>query len=167
MVNNFKNILDYNFTAEVEQSFDRIADGNQEWKGMIKGFYGDFHNTVNFVQENAERESGERSLGTDPKSGREVKVRLGKFGPIAQIGNADDEEKPVFASLTTEQQLDTITFEEAMELFQLPKSLEDYEGQPVTINNGRFGPYVKFGKLFVSLTKGASTNVKKSNGTSY
>ena len=156
LVNNFKDILDYSFTAQVEKDFDEIAEGNEDWIKMIKGFYGDFHKMVNFVQENAERESGERSLGTDPKSGREVKVRLGKFGPIAQIGNADDEEKPVFASLTTEQQLDTITFEEAMELFQLPKSLEDYEGQPVSINNGRFGPYVKFGEVFVSLPKGTN-----------
>ena len=154
LVANFKNILDYSFTAQVEKDFDEIAEGNEDWIKMIKGFYGDFHKTVNFVQENAERESGERSLGTDPKSGREVKVRLGKFGPIAQIGNPDEEEKPVFASLTSEQQLDTITFEEAIQLFELPKSLGDYEAQEVTINNGRFGPYIKFGEMFVSLPKG-------------
>ena len=156
LVTNFKNILDYSFTAQVEKDFDEIAEGNEDWTKMIKGFYGNFHETVNFVQENAERESGERSLGTDPKSGRELKVRLGKFGPIAQIGNSDDDEKPVFASLTNEQQLDTITFEEALELFQLPKSLGDYEGEELTVNNGRFGPYVKFGDMFVSLPKGSN-----------
>lgn len=156
LVTNFKNILDYSFTAQVEKDFDEIAEGNEDWTKMIKGFYGNFHETVNFVQQNAERESGERSLGTDPMSGRELKVRLGKFGPIAQIGNSDDEEKPVFASLTNEQQLDTITFEEALELFQLPKSLGDYEGQALTVNNGRFGPYIKFGDMFVSLPKGSN-----------
>ncbi|MDC1080858.1 type I DNA topoisomerase [Flavobacteriaceae bacterium] len=156
LVTNFKNILDYSFTAQVEKDFDEIAEGNEDWTKMIKGFYFNFHETVNFVQQNAERESGERSLGTDPKSGRELKVRLGKFGPIAQIGNSDDEEKPVFASLTNEQQLDTITFEEALELFQLPKSLGDYEGQALTVNNGRFGPYIKFGDMFVSLPKGSN-----------
>ena len=154
LVNNFKSILYYSFTAQVEKDFDEIAEGNEDWIKMIKGFYGDFHKTVDFVQENAERESGERGLGVDPKSGRELKVRLGKFGPIAQIGNSDDEEKPVYASLTAEQQLDTITFEAALELFQLPKSLGEYEEQEVTVNNGRFGPYVKFGDLFVSLPKG-------------
>ena len=156
LVTNFKNILDYSFTAQVEKDFDEIAEGNEDWTKMIKGFYGNFHETVNFVQQNAERESGERTLGTDPKSGRELKVRLGKFGPIAQIGNSDDEEKPVFASLTNEQQLDTITFEEALELFQLPKSLGDYEGQALTVNNGRFGPYIKYGDMFVSLPKGSN-----------
>jgi DNA topoisomerase-1 len=156
LVANFKNILDYSFTAQVEKDFDEIAEGNEDWTKMIKGFYGDFHETVNYVQENAERESGERSLGTDPKSGRELKVRLGKFGPIAQIGNSDDENKPVFASLNTDQQLDTITFEEALELFQLPKTIGDYEGQELIVNNGRFGPYVKFADMFVSLPKGSN-----------
>jgi len=156
LVANFKNILDYSFTAQVEKDFDEIAEGNENWTKMIKGFYGNFHETVNYVQENAERESGERSLGTDPKSGRELKVRLGKFGPIAQIGNSDDEDKPLFASLTTEQQLDTITFEEALELFQLPKTIGFYEGQELIVNNGRFGPYIKFADMFVSLPKGSN-----------
>ena len=156
LVANFKNILDYSFTAQVEKDFDEIAEGNEDWTKMIKGFYGDFHETVNYVQENAERESGERSLGTDPKSGRELKVRLGKFGPIAQIGNSDDENKPVFASLNTDQQLDTITFEEALELFQLPKTIGDYKGQELIVNNGRFGPYIKFADMFVSLPKGSN-----------
>lgn len=154
LVNNFKNILDYNFTAEVEQSFDRIADGNQEWKGMLKTFYSEFHNVVDHVKENAQRESGERILGDHPQNGRVVKVRLGKFGPLAQIGNMDDDDKPQYASLSPDQKLETITLEEVLVLFQLPKDLGDYEGEIITVNNGRFGPYVKFGKLFVSLTKG-------------
>jgi len=154
LVNNFKNILDYNFTAEVEQSFDRIADGDQEWKEMLKDFYSKFHNIVDHVKENAKRESGERILGNHPKNGRVVKVRLGKFGPLAQIGNVDDDEKPHYASLGPDQDLETITMEQALILFQLPKELGEYEGDIITVNNGRFGPYVKFGKLFVSLPKG-------------
>ena len=154
LVNNFENILDYNFTAQVEQNFDEIAEGKEDWIKMIKGFYGDFQSTVKHVKEHAERESGERVLGEHPDSGRTVKVRLGKFGPIAQIGDADDEEPVVFASLNQDQQLDTISFEEALDLFQLPKDLGEYEGEIVSVNNGRFGPYVKFGSMFVSLTKG-------------
>ena len=154
LVNNFENILDYNFTAQVEQNFDEIAEGKEDWIKMIKGFYGDFQSTVKHVKEHAERESGERVLGEHPDSGRTVKVRLGKFGPIAQIGDADDEEPVVFASLNQDQQLDTISFEEALDLFQLPKDLGEYEGEIVSVNNGRFGPYVKFGSIFVSLPKG-------------
>ncbi|MEL0275607.1 MAG: type I DNA topoisomerase [Flavobacteriaceae bacterium] len=156
LVNNFKNILDYNFTAQVEQNFDEIAEGKEDWIKMIKGFYGNFQSTVKHVKEHAERESGERVLGKHPDSGRTVKVRLGKFGPIAQIGDADDEEAVVFASLNQDQQLDTISFEEALDLFQLPKDLGEYEGEVVTVNNGRFGPYVKFGTNFVSLPKGTN-----------
>ncbi len=154
LVNNFENILDYNFTAQVEQNFDEIAEGKEDWIKMIKGFYGDFQSTVKHVKEHAERESGERVLGEHPDSGRTVKVRLGKFGPIAQIGDADDEEPVVFASLNQDQQLDTISFKEALDLFQLPKDLGEYEGEIVSVNNGRFGPYVKFGSIFVSLPKG-------------
>ena len=154
LVNNFENILDYNFTAQVEQNFDEIAEGKEDWIKMIKGFYGNFQSTVKHVKEHAERESGERVLGEHPDSGRTVKVRLGKFGPIAQIGDADDEEPVVFASLNQDQQLDTISFEEALDLFQLPKDLGEYEGEIVSVNNGRFGPYVKFGSIFVSLPKG-------------
>ena len=156
LVNNFKNILDYNFTAQVEQNFDEIAEGKEDWIKMIKSFYGNFQSTVKHVKEHAERESGERVLGKHPDSGRTVKVRLGKFGPIAQIGDADDEEAVVFASLNQDQQLDTITFEEALDLFQLPKDLGEYEGEVVSVNNGRFGPYVKFGTTFVSLPKGTN-----------
>lgn len=156
LVNNFENILDYNFTAQVEQDFDEIAEGKEDWIKMIKSFYGAFQTTVQHVKEHAERESGERVLGTHPDSGRTVKVRLGKFGPIAQIGDADDEEPVVFASLSQDQQLDTITFEAALDLFQLPKDLGEYEGEIVTVNNGRFGPYVKFGAAFISLPKGTN-----------
>ena len=154
LVKNFSSILDYNFTAKVEQNFDDIASGNEEWKVMMKDFYADFHPTVEDVKENAERESGERILGVDPETGKQVSVRLGRFGPMVQVGTVDDEEKPKFASLSPDQQLNTITFEEAMDLFQLPKSLGEYKGQAVEVNNGRYGPYVKFGKKFISLDKG-------------
>jgi len=154
LVNHFETILDYNFTAKVEDQFDDIAEGKEDWTQMMKNFYKDFHPKVEDVQANAVRESGERVLGTDPKTGRQVSVRLGKFGPMVQIGTVDDEDKPLFASLSPEQQLNSITFEEAMNLFQLPKQLGNYEGETIEVNNGRFGPYVKFGKKFVSLPKG-------------
>ncbi|VAV84228.1 DNA topoisomerase I [hydrothermal vent metagenome] len=154
LVTHFETILDYNFTAKVEDQFDAIADGKEDWTQMMKNFYKEFHPKVEDVQANAVRESGERVLGTDPKTGRQVSVRLGKFGPMVQIGTVDDEDKPLFASLSPEQQLNSITFEEAMDLFQLPKQLGNYEGETIEVNNGRFGPYVKFGKKFVSLPKG-------------
>ncbi|TXG36550.1 type I DNA topoisomerase [Seonamhaeicola maritimus] len=154
LVNHFDQILDYNFTAKVEEDFDSIADGEEDWTKMMKAFWKNFHPKVEDVKENAERESGERILGTDPKTGRQVSVRLGRFGPMVQIGTVEEEEKPLFASLGPEQQLNSITFEEAMDLFQLPKSLGTYEGEQVQVNNGRFGPYVRFGKAFVSLPKG-------------
>ena len=153
LVANFTNILDYSFTAKVEQSFDQIADGSENWTSMIKGFYNSFQKTIDFVKENANRESGERILGKDPKSGRVVKVRLGRFGPIAQIGEPEDEEKPIFVSLAPGQQLESLELEDALELFKLPKSIGVYEDQEVTVNNGRFGPYVKFQDMFVSLPK--------------
>ncbi|WP_341215238.1 type I DNA topoisomerase [uncultured Wocania sp.] len=154
LVNHFESILDYNFTAKVEEDFDDIADGKEDWIQMMKSFYKDFHPQVVDVQENAERESGERILGKDPETGKQVSVRLGKFGPMVQIGTVDDEEKPQFASLSPDQQLNSITYEEAMDLFQLPKNLGVYEGEEILVNNGRFGPYVKFGDSFVSLPKG-------------
>lgn len=154
LVNHFEAILDYNFTAKVEEDFDEIAEGREDWTEMMQSFYKKFHPVVEDVKENADRESGERILGEDPKTGRQVSVRLGKFGPMVQVGTVDDEEKPLFASLSPDQQLNTITFEEAMDLFQLPKTLGEYEGEEVQVNNGRFGPYVKFGKSFVSLPKG-------------
>ena len=154
LVNHFESILDYNFTAKVENQFDDIADGKEDWTEMMKDFYKEFHPQVEDVQANAERESGERVLGTDPETGRQVSVRLGKFGPMVQIGTVDDEDKPLFASLSPDQQLTTITYEEAMDLFQLPKTLGEYKDETIEVNNGRFGPYVKFGKKYVSLPKG-------------
>ena len=153
LVEHFSSILDYNFTAKVEQDFDDIADGKEEWKKMMKDFYGKFHPRVEDVSANADRESGERILGEDPESGRPVLVRLGKFGPMAQIGAPDDEEKK-FASLRPDQQLHLVTFEEVMDLFKLPKTLGIYDAEEVEVSNGRFGPYIRFGKKFVSLPKG-------------
>ncbi len=154
LVTHFANILDYNFTAKVEQSFDDIAEGNEEWTKMMKDFYSDFHPQVLDVAKNAEREVGERILGEDPETGKPVSVRLGKFGPMVQIGSVEDDEKPRFAGLGPDQTLDSITYEEAMDLFQLPKEIGEYEGEKVEVNNGRFGPYVRYGKKFVSLNKG-------------
>ena len=153
LVANFSNILDFGFTAKVESSFDDISEGDENWTEMIKGFYNDFHETVEDVKENAERESGERILGKHPVSGKTVLVRLGKFGPIAQIGAPEDEEKS-FASLNKEQNLGTISLDEALELFLLPKTIGIYQGEEVVVSNGRFGPYIRFGAMFVSLEKG-------------
>ncbi|MEZ0005896.1 DNA topoisomerase-1 [Flavobacterium sp. 28YEA47A] len=153
LVKNFERILDYNFTAKVEQDFDEIAEGNVNWAKMMQEFYDQFHPNVKDVEANAERESGERILGTDPKTGKPVSVRLGKFGPMAQIGDADDDEKQ-FASLMADQNIGNITLEEALNLFLLPKKLGNYNGEEVEVNNGRFGPYVRFGKMFISLPKG-------------
>ncbi len=153
LVKNFEKILDYNFTAKVEQDFDEIAEGNVNWAKMMQEFYDQFHPNVKDVEANAERESGERILGKDPKTGKPVSVRLGKFGPMAQIGDAEDEEKQ-FASLMSDQNIGNITLEEALNLFLLPKNLGTYKGEEVEVNNGRFGPYVRFGKMFISLPKG-------------
>ncbi len=153
LVKNFDNILDYNFTAKVEQDFDEIAEGNIQWTKMMQEFYDKFHPTVKNVEANAERESGERILGTDPKSGKPVSVRLGKFGPMAQIGAADDENK-TFASLLKEQNIGNITLEEVLNLFLLPKNLGTYKGEEVEVSNGRYGPFIRFGSMFVSLPKG-------------
>ena len=153
LVKNFNNVLDYNFTAKVEQDFDEIAEGNVNWTKMMQTFYDEFHPTVKNVEANAERESGERILGTDPKSGKPVSVRLGKFGPMAQIGAADDENK-TFASLLKEQNIGNITLDEVLNLFLLPKNLGTYKGEEVEVSNGRYGPFIRFGAMFVSLPKG-------------
>ncbi len=158
LVDNFEAILDFNFTAEVERNFDDIARGGKDWTEMLKVFYGKFHNTVEDVKENAQRESGERILGQDPSSGRIVKVRLGKFGPIAQIGDQKDEKKPIFASLSPDQQLENITFKEVLKLFEMPKSLGDYQGEEITVNNGRFGPYLKHKGIFISIPREFTPN---------
>jgi len=154
LVDNFENILDYNFTAQVEQSFDDIANGVKDWTEMLKGFYDQFHLTVEHVKENAQRESGERVLGVDPKSGRSVKVRLGKFGPMAQIGDPEDDDKSIFASLGPNQQLESITFEEVLQLFEMPMNIGIFEDEEIVVNNGRFGPYIKHNSIFISLPKG-------------
>jgi len=156
LVSHFANILDYNFTAKVEEDFDEIAEGGEDWQKVMKDFYQDFRPTVEHVEENADRASGERVLGKDPKTGRQVAVRLGRFGPMVQIGTVEEEEKPLFASLLPDQSLNTITFEEAMDLFQLPRKLGTYKGEEIEANVGRYGPYVRFGKKFVSLDKGES-----------
>lgn len=156
LVTNFANILDYHFTAKVEEDFDEIAAGEEDWQKVMKAFYEDFHPNVMDVEENADRASGERILGKDPKTGRQVAVRLGRFGPMVQIGTVEEEEKPLFASLMPDQSLNTITFEDAMELFKLPRKLGVYKGEEIESNVGRFGPYVRFGKKFVSLEQDES-----------
>ncbi|QOW11331.1 type I DNA topoisomerase [Kaistella flava (ex Peng et al. 2021)] len=154
LTQNFAEILDYGFTAKVEQDFDHIANGEEQWKDVLQGFYKDFHPRIADVEENADRANGERILGVDPKSGKNVLTRIGRFGPMVQIGEQDDEEKPVFASLMASQNIATITLEEALELFKIPFDLNDFEGQTVTIGVGRFGPYVKWGEAFISIPRG-------------
>ena len=154
LINNFDEILDYGFTAKVEADFDKIAEGNEEWKAMITDFYTKFHPKIEEVEENADRATGERLLGKDPKSGKNVYARIGRFGPMIQIGESDDKEKPTFASLMKNQNITTISLDEALELFKIPFDLQDYEGKPVSVGAGRFGPYVKFGDTFISLPKG-------------
>ena len=156
LINNFKEIVDYGFTASIEQDFDRVATGNSEWESIMKQFYANFHPVVEDVKKNATRETGQRILGTDPKSGRQLSVRLGKFGPMAQLGTVEDEEKPLFANMPDTYSLSKITYEEALDLFKLPATLGEYEGMPVQTNNGRYGPYVLHNKVFVSLPKDAN-----------
>ncbi|WP_333662692.1 type I DNA topoisomerase [Chishuiella changwenlii] len=153
LVDYFTNVMDYDFTARVENSFDEIAEGKLNWTEMIDEFYTKFHHVVEDVQENADRATGERELGVDPVSGKKVHARIGRFGPMIQIGEADDEEKPRFASLQKHQSIHSITFEEAMKLFELPKVLGEYKGQEVEVNVGRFGPYVKFDDKYISIPK--------------
>ncbi|CEN32947.1 type I DNA topoisomerase [Capnocytophaga cynodegmi] len=154
LVTNFENIMDYNFTAKVEGSFDNIAEGTEDWTQMLQHFYTHFHPVVENVEKNAARETGERILGTDPKSGRPLSVRLGRFGAMAQIGTNEDDEKPLFASLHSGMSIETITFEEALKLFELPRKLGIIDGKEVDVNVGRFGPYVRYGDTFISLDKG-------------
>ena len=154
LVANFSNILDFGFTAKVESDFDAIAEGAEDWTSIIKEFYQDFHPTVEDVSANAERAKGERLLGVDPDSGKNVYVRLGRYGAMVQIGEVTDEEKPKFASLQGDQTMNNLTYEQAMELFQLPKTIGVFEGNEVVVANGRYGPYIRFDKMFVSLDKG-------------
>lgn len=153
LVANFKNILDYNFTAYVEKEFDDIANGELKWQTMITEFYGPFHATVKTTEKESERVTGERILGKDPISGLTLLVRVGRFGPMAQIGSQEETEKPRFAKLRAEQRLDQITFEEAIDLFKLPRNLGPYEEHDVNVAIGRFGPYVRLNDFFVSMKK--------------
>ena len=152
----FPNIMDYNFTAKVEQDFDKIAEGEEKWKDMMKSFYQDFEPTVEkTMNARQEHKAGERRLGNDPKSGKPVFVKIGRFGPVVQIGTAEDAEKPRFAQLPAEKSMETLSLEEALELFKLPRTIGDYEGDPVVIGAGRFGPYVLHQKKYTSLPKDA------------
>ena len=154
LTNNFKNIIDYNFTASVENEFDLIANGLKDWKAIIHKFYDPFSLVIDDVQKNAKRETGERVLGLDPKSGRQLSVKLGKYGPIAQIGKVDEEEKPLFASLLPDQQISKITSEEALKLFDLPVYVGDFDDERVEANIGRFGPYIRHNKVFIPIPEG-------------
>ena len=160
LMENFSEIMDYNFTAKVEQDFDKIAEGNEKWTDMMKTFYKDFEPTVEETMNSRQKfKAGERELGNDPKSGRPVFVKIGRFGPVVQIGSSEDKEKPLFAQLPKELSMETITLDEAMELFKLPRDLGEFEGATVTIGAGRFGPYVKHENMFASLPKGSDPMV--------
>ena len=150
----FPTIMDYNFTAKVEQDFDKIAEGDEKWTDMMKGFYKKFEPTVEkTMNARQEHKAGERQLGNDPKSGKPVFVKIGRFGPVVQIGTAEDTEKPRFAQIPSEKSMETITLEEAMELFQLPRTLGDFEGSPIVIGTGRFGAYILHQKKYTSIPK--------------
>ena len=149
----FPEILNYNFTADVEKEFDNIADGKIKWTKSIDKFYKKFHPIVEDTMKNSERKVGERILGVDPKSGRQLSVKIGKYGPLAQIGTVEEEEKPVFASLRKEQSIESITFEDALELFKLPRQVGEFEGKAMTVAIGRFGPYIRHDSSFYSLPK--------------
>ncbi|HTN21527.1 MAG TPA: type I DNA topoisomerase [Pelobium sp.] len=153
LVEHFKGIVDFHFTANVEKEFDEIAQGYKEWTTMLKNFYQPFHLEVEHTLENADRASGERLLGVDPKSGKNVYTRVGRFGPMVQIGEADDEEKPIYASLLKSQSIESVSLNDALELFKLPFSLNDYQGKEVSVGVGRFGPYVKWGETYISIPK--------------
>ena len=156
LVEYFPSIVDYNFTAEVEKDFDRIAEGKEQWNKAIADFYKEFHPVVEeTMQMRTEHKAGERVLGTDPKSGRQVSVKIGRYGAIVQIGTPDEEEKPAFASLQKSQSLETISLDEALRLFDLPRNLGEFRGKEMTVGVGRFGPYVRHNNKFVSLPKGA------------
>ena len=157
LMKNFPEIMDYNFTAKVEQDFDRIAEGDEKWTQMLKNFDKGFEPTVdNAMSSRNERKAGERQLGTDPKTGKPVFVKIGRFGPVVQIGSAEDNVKPQFAQLPKELSMENVTLSEAMELFKLPRTLGDFEGSTVSVGAGRFGPYVQHEGKYVSLPKGVN-----------
>jgi DNA topoisomerase-1 len=151
----FPDIVDYNFTANVEKDFDEIADGKENWQQVMRDFYGKLEPMVDAtLQEKNEHKVGERYLGEDPQTGKPVSVKIGRFGPMVQIGIANETEKPRFAQLNKGQSITTLTLEEALELFKLPRTLGEYEGNEVSVGTGRFGPYVLHCKKYVSLPKG-------------
>ena len=150
----FDDIMDYGFTARIEEEFDEVAQGKMKWSKMLNDFYNPFKKDVEKTIETAERIKGERELGADPQSGKPVIARMGRYGPMVQIGSADEEEKPKFARLKRNQSIETINLNEALELFKLPLTLGEYEGQEVSVNIGRFGPYIKLGEQFISIPKG-------------
>ena len=150
----FDDIMDYGFTARIEEEFDEVAMGKMKWNKMIDDFYNPFKKDVTNTLETAERIKGERELGTDPKTGKPVVARMGRYGPMAQIGKTEEEEKPLFARLKQNQSIETISLDEALDLFKLPLALGEHNGQEVSVNAGRFGPYVKYGEQFISLPKG-------------
>lgn len=150
----FPAIMDYNFTANVEKEFDEVAEGEKPWTGLMEQFYQKFHPLVEqTLSVKSEHKVGERVLGIDPSSGKPVSVKIGRFGPMAQIGSAEDEEKPRFAQLNKEHSLETITLEEALELFKFPRALGDIDGKPVTVGKGKFGPYIRYENTYVSIPK--------------
>lgn len=150
----FDDIMDYGFTARIEQEFDEVAEGKMKWNKMIDDFYSPFKKDVEKTIETAERIKGERELGNDPQSGKKVVARMGRYGPMVQIGDADAEEKPRFAKLRTGQSIETISYDEAMDLFKLPVTLGEVENKEVSVNDGRFGPYIKWGEEFISIPRG-------------
>ena len=156
LIQYFPTIMDYNFTAKVEQDFDKIAEGEERWTEMMRDFYKDFEPVVErTMNERQEHKAGERMLGKDPKTGKPVSVKIGRFGPVVQIGTAEDDEKPLFAQLPSEKSMETLTLEEALELFKLPRTVGTYEGSPVVIGAGKYGPYVLHQKKYTSLPKDA------------
>jgi len=150
----FDDIMDYSFTARIEEEFDEVAQGKMRWNKMINDFYNPFKSDVEKTIETAERVKGEKELGTDPQSGKPVVARMGRYGPMIQIGATEDTEKPRFARLKQNQSIETISLAEALDLFKLPMALGEYKGQEVAVNTGRFGPYIKYGEQFISLPKG-------------
>jgi len=154
LMKNFPGIMDYNFTAKVEQDFDKIAEGGETWTKMLKTFDKNFEPTVDKAMNSRnEHKAGERQIGVDPRTGKPVFVKIGRFGPVVQIGSAEDKEKPQFAQLPKEMSISSITLEEALELFKLPREIGEYEGKNVTIGAGRFGPYVLHAGKYTSLPK--------------
>jgi DNA topoisomerase-1 len=153
LIENFPEIVDYNFTASVEKQFDAIAEGKIEWVKMIADFYGKFHEKINFTDKNAKKESGERVLGKDPKTGKPISAKIGKYGPYIQLGEATDEEKPKFVPLPKEFSVSTVTLQDVLKLFDLPRKVGQFEDKEITAAIGRFGPYLKHNNKFYSIPK--------------